>query len=97
MVFYWYIFFLYSTMGSINIDPLTPAQKCGKSPHWDFRTQCLYWVDGVEGTVHCYKPDCDRYTTATIGCGKISTCLLCLCIRKLKSCEKLKVIWIIYF
>lgn len=53
----------------IKVDPLTPAINLGKGPHWDSKSQSLYCVDMFKGTVHCYKPECDAFTSATVGCG----------------------------
>lgn len=49
--------------------PSPPALNLGRESHWDFKTGFPFIMDVCKRTVHCYNVECDRFTTAVVGCA----------------------------
>lgn len=51
---------------SLEITILTPPFSLAEGPHWDEKTQALYFVDIYASTVHKYVPENDQHTYAKV-------------------------------
>ena len=47
----------------------------GEGPHWDVKTQALYFVDVFNGFIHKYHPETGSHTQAKVCEGIIITLL----------------------
>lgn len=44
-----------------------PSMIVGEGPHWDAKSQALYFVDIMGKSVHKYVPATGKHTKATFG------------------------------
>ncbi|XP_066159018.1 regucalcin-like [Euwallacea fornicatus] len=51
----------------IEIIEEVPPQILGESPHWDVKTQSLYFVDIIGKSIHKYTPSTRQHAKATLG------------------------------
>lgn len=55
-------------MSSYKVEQLpAPHHNLAEGPHWDVKSQTLYYVDILKGTVHRYSESENKIYTAKVG------------------------------
>lgn len=50
-----------------KIETLLGGFSLGEGPYWDIESQCLYFVDIIEESIHKYVPTTKKHTSAKLG------------------------------
>lgn len=57
----------------VVIERLTDSHQLGEGPHWDEKTESLYYVDIFEHTIHKYVSLKNLHAKALVGKLSLST------------------------
>lgn len=63
-----YLFFLFQM--SIKVEKVTPPITLAEGPHWDASTETLYYINFKGNTIHSYRPQGNKHSTAVVSDGE---------------------------
>lgn len=52
---------------SVIIEKIAPAVQLGEGPHWDAKSQKLYYVDLLVGKIFSFDPKTMKIATSKLG------------------------------